>query len=218
MAERRFVPALGFHWLTALYDPLLALTTRERDLKQQLLARAGLVSGMRVLDVGCGTGTLALWAKQSRPDAWIHGIDADSRVLATARRKAQRAGVEVHFEQAFSDALPFPDASFDCVLSSLFFHHLRTESKRETLREILRVLRPGGVLHVLDFGRARSRAVRWGLRLVGWLDGTERVADHAAGRFPELIAQAGFERTQTALAARSFGLLELYAARKPASA
>jgi cyclopropane fatty-acyl-phospholipid synthase-like methyltransferase len=213
--QRRFVPALGFHWLTALYDPLLALSRRERDLKGQLLARAALAPGMRVLDVGCGTGTLALWAAQLQPGAQVCGIDADERVLRRARRKLRRAGAAVAFERAFSDALPYADASFDRVLSSLFFHHLTRESKRDTLREIARVLKPGAELHVADFGEARSRGARWALQLVGWLDGPERVADHARGRFPGLLAEAGFERVERAVAARSWGLLELYAARRP---
>jgi SAM-dependent methyltransferase len=85
-----YIPALRFRWLTAVYDPVVALTTRERTFKHRLLSQAQIEPGMRVLDLGCGTGTLAVWLKQRTPAAEVVGLDADPAVLALARRKATR--------------------------------------------------------------------------------------------------------------------------------
>jgi ubiquinone/menaquinone biosynthesis C-methylase UbiE len=82
----------------------------------------------------------------------VVGLDPDPKALAIAKRKAQRAGLAIQLDQGFSDGLPYPDASFDRVFSSLMFHHLKAEEKAATLREVRRVLRPGGSLHLLDFG------------------------------------------------------------------
>src|SRR5690348_15767000 len=91
----RYVPALGRDILTALYDPLIRRTTRERTFKQRLLDQASLHAGQRVLDVGCGTGTLAVWAKEREPGIEIAGIDGDPAVLERARQKASDAGVDI---------------------------------------------------------------------------------------------------------------------------
>ena len=72
-----YIPALKFTWLTPLYDFVVATTTREKRFKQRLLQQASLQPGWDVLDLGCGTGTLALWAKQAQPAARIVGLDGD---------------------------------------------------------------------------------------------------------------------------------------------
>lgn len=153
MSERTgdYVPAAGRDWLLPLYDPVSRLLGEGRD-KRRLLAEAEIPAGGRVLEVGCGTGTLTVLAKQRHPDAQVVGFDPDPKALAIARRKAAHRGVDVRFEQGFSQALPFPDASFDRVLSSMMLHHLEPDVKRDTFREVRRVLRPSGRLHVLDFG------------------------------------------------------------------
>src|SRR5919198_515639 len=95
----RYVPAAGREWLTALYDPVLRLTTRERLFKERLLEQAALRPDMDVLDLGCGTGTLAVWAKQRTPEANVIGLDGDPKVLDRARRKAGEADLEIRFDQ-----------------------------------------------------------------------------------------------------------------------
>jgi ubiquinone/menaquinone biosynthesis C-methylase UbiE len=141
---------MGKAWLLPLYDPLTWLL-RLGGTRQTLLREAELRPGHRVLDIGCGTGTLAILAKRSVPGAEVTGIDPDEMALARARKKARRAGVEVHFEAARADALPCPDASVDRVLSSFMFHHLQGDDKRAMLDEVRRVLKPGGRLHLQDF-------------------------------------------------------------------
>ena len=145
-----FVPAAGRDWLLPLYDPLTLLLGVGR-FHRRLLAQADIAAGSRVLEVGCGTGTLTILARRLHPAADVTGIDPDPNALARARRKAQRRGVVVRFELAYAEQLPFPEASFDRVLSALMLHHLGAEAKGPALREVRRVLAPGGSLHVADF-------------------------------------------------------------------
>lgn len=119
---------------------------------RRLVERADVREGQRVLEIGCGTGNLAVLVKRLRAGAEVVGLDPDPRALARAGRKAERAGLRVRFERGFAQELPYPDASFDRVLSAFMFHHLGPEEKRGTLREVRRVLKPGGSLHLLDFG------------------------------------------------------------------
>jgi SAM-dependent methyltransferase len=158
--QRAYIPALRFERLTGLFDLVVRFTMREAMFKRRLVAQAGIAPGQRVLDIGCGTGTLALLVKRLHPEAEVIGFDADATVLAIARRKAVAANLAVTFDQGLSDALPYPNQSFDRVLTSLFFHHLRRDAKVQTLGEIWRVLRPGGELHIADFGRPGNLAMR----------------------------------------------------------
>jgi ubiquinone/menaquinone biosynthesis C-methylase UbiE len=150
MARDRYVPALRFRSLTGLYDPVVRLTTRESEFKRRLLEQPAPRPGQRVLDLGCETGTLAIEAKRAEPRTEVVGIDGDPDVLARAYAKAEAAGIEVEFDRGLSTELPYPDSSFDVVLATLFFHHLTGADERTTAREIVRVLRPSGELHVAD--------------------------------------------------------------------
>jgi ubiquinone/menaquinone biosynthesis C-methylase UbiE len=213
----RYVPALGFRWLTPLYDSVVRLTTRERAFKQALLSQAGLSSGQEVLDLACGTGTLTIWAKQRSPGLRLVGLDGDADVLARARAKAQAAGLEIAFDEGLSTALPYPDNRFDRVLSSLFFHHLDRAGKQRTLSQVFRVLKPGAELHVADWGRAANplmRALYLGIQL---LDGFDNTGDNVNGLLPEFMRAAGFTGiTETRRFSTMWGTLSLYRAVKPA--
>jgi len=215
--DSKYVPALGFHWLTPCYDAVVGATTRERRFKQALIRQANIEVGHRVLDLACGTGTLAIWLKQACPGAEVVGVDGDPAVLARAGRKAQRAAVALQFAEALAYALPYPPARFDRVLSSLFFHHLSWEDKQRTAQEIFRVLRPGGQLHVADWGKAGNGAMRGLFLAIQLLDGFSNTRDNLEGRLIELFEDAGFaEVAQRQSFSTLFGTMALYSARKPA--
>ena len=148
---RPFIPGMGIDWLLPLYDPFTTLLGVGRT-RATLLAQARLEPGHRMLDIGCGTGSLAVLARQRFPDVDVVGIDPDPRALERAARKARRRGVQVRFDRGFADALDYPAASFDRVFSSFMFHHLAAAEKEATLRAVRRVLKPGGSLHLVDFG------------------------------------------------------------------
>lgn len=191
-AGGRYIPALGYRWLTPLYDPVVRWTTRERAVKAALIEQVRLQPGERALDLACGSATLTIAAKQKTPAADIVGVDGDEGILGQARRKAGQAGVGLSFDRALSHELPYPDGAFDVVMSSLFFHHLTRTAKLATLREVHRVLKPGGRLHIADWGGASNPLMRAAFFLVQLLDGFETTADNVAGRMPALIAEAGF--------------------------
>ena len=216
MARDRYVPALRFRALTGLYDPLVRATTREGEFKSRLLDQAALQAGERVLDLGCGTGTLAIQAKRARPEASIVGLDGDPEVLERGRRKATAAGVLVEFDEGHSTELPYADSSFDVVLSTLFFHHLTGPDKRRTAAEVARVLKPGGRLHVADWGRPADPAMRLLAVSIRLLDGFEQTRDNLAGNLPQVFEGAGLrDATEVGRLRTVFGTLAFFRASTP---
>jgi ubiquinone/menaquinone biosynthesis C-methylase UbiE len=143
---------------------------------------------MRVLDLGCGTGTLTIMATRAQPGASFTGLDGDPGVLSIAARKAPGSGVT--WQHGLAGDLPFPDADFDRVLTSLVIHHLDRADKLQAFGEARRVLTGGGQLIVLDFTAPWS--VITGLQ-AGVLRHLERADDNVAGLLPGLMTQAGFD-------------------------
>ena len=154
--EYHIVPALGMRFLTPLYDTVVRWTTRERRFKTALIAQCGIQAGHRVLDLACGTGTLAIWAKQAHPNAEITGIDGDPAILEMARRKARSSGVAVGFHHGLSHRYlvltPASTGSYPALL-----HHLSWQDKERTAPELLRVLEPGGEPTRRGLGSAFAR-------------------------------------------------------------
>jgi ubiquinone/menaquinone biosynthesis C-methylase UbiE len=180
-----------------VYDMITGLLGADRA-RAALLDYAPLRDGDHVLDIGCGTGTLAVLIKRLYPQVEVTGLDPDRKALARARRKAERAGVGVSFEQGFADEIKHPAAFFDVVLSSFMFHHLKSDEKTNTLREILRVLKPGGRLLLLDFD-VPEHGVHHGFQRM--FHSHARLKDNSEHRILELMTAAGF-RDATRVGAR----------------
>jgi SAM-dependent methyltransferase len=215
-SESSYVPALGLDWLTRFYDPVIRLTLREEAFKRSLVAHAGLRPAHDVLDLGCGTATLTMMLKDACPTARVTGVDGDPTVLGLARAKVESSGLAVELRQGMAYDLPFPDASFDRVVSSLVFHHLADTEKARTLAEVHRVLRPGGELHIADWGKP-ANALMWLASLgIGLLDGAERTRANLEGRLPDMMRAAGLvDVAETEDWTTAFGTLALYRARRP---
>jgi ubiquinone/menaquinone biosynthesis C-methylase UbiE len=188
--QRTYLPAAGHDWTLPLYDPLVKLLGIHK-VRSALLDQAALQATHSVLDIGCGTGTLATLVKRLYRNVEVVGLDPDPKALARAKRKATRAAVSVRFDQGFAHELPYPQASFDRVFSSFMFHHLRADLREKTLREVRRVIAPGGSLHLVDFARPEEQAVGWWERL---LYSRPHLKDNSASRILRLFSQAGFER------------------------
>ncbi|MET1005596.1 MAG: methyltransferase domain-containing protein [Propionibacteriaceae bacterium] len=205
MANTDYLPAMGRHWLLPLYDTFSWLA-RVGRVHEQLLDRAGLQNGQRVLEIGCGTGNLlrALGRRKLEVDAT--GIDPDPAALRLARRKAARAKLPIRYEQAFAGALPAPDEAFDRVLSSFMLHHLPDGERQQALREVRRVLHPGGQLHVVDVDvTGSSKAHR-----------NAQVAESTAERMLTELTEAKFTKIEeTGRVTGHFGVFAFYEASAP---
>ncbi len=211
--KRRYIPALHFRWLTPLYDPLLRWGMREEPFKRRLIAEAGIEPGMEVLDLGCGTGTLTVRLKRAHPQATVTGLDGDPEVLALAQAKAEQAGVNIQWDHGMAYKLPYPDQSFNRVLTSLVLHHLDPDDKRKTFREVLRVLQPGGGFYIVDFGPPHSTAMRMAANIMAHF---EETADLFKGHLPPMLTEAGFAQiAEKARFSTLLGPLSLLRADRP---
>lgn len=144
----------------AVYDLTVWLATLGRDgaFRKEVLDLARVAPGETVLDVACGTGNLAIAASgRVGPTGTVYGVDASTEMVGRARRKAARKGATAAFSEGIAQQLPFPDAQMDLVLSTRAFHHLSTKGRAECIREMRRVLRPGGRLLVVDFIKGARR-------------------------------------------------------------
>lgn len=189
-ADAAFIPAAGRHGLTALYDPVVALTMRERTFRSRLVAQIAAGEPTAVLELGCGTGSLTMLIAQALPGSSIVGLDPDPDALARARAKDPRSRID--WRKGTAASLPLREQSCDRVVASLVLHHLTTAEKRTALTEARRVLRPGGRLHVADWGAPRDVVMRTAFLALRTLDGFDRTRAHARGELPALIEQAGF--------------------------
>jgi len=194
----RFVPAARFAALTPLYDlacRLIGLGARFRAFERTLLDDHSIAT---VLEVGCGTGELLVELARRYPGVEAVGLDPDPAALGIARQKLEGLGLPVRLDQGSAAGLPYPDASFDLVVSSLMLHHLETSDKLRMLRECRRVLTERGQLLLVDFGQPRTRVARW----LTWplrFRIFEEQADSFRGRVPGLMTEAGlaFEEVGT---------------------
>jgi ubiquinone/menaquinone biosynthesis C-methylase UbiE len=189
----RYIPALRFKWLTPLYDPWLKWIMREETFKRRLIQEANIRPKMRVLDLGCGTGTLTLMLKSTHPEAEVTALDGDPQVLDIARAKSGAGNIK--WDQGLASSLPYPDSRFDRLVTSLVIHHLTTDEKRRAFKEMYRVLKPRGEMHVLDFGEPHSPLTRF---VTTYMRHLEETADNFDGLIPRLITEAGFGEVKEA--------------------
>lgn len=148
----------------------------------------------------------------------VVGLDGDPEILERARAKAASAELDVRLDHGLSTELPYEDESYDLVLSTLFFHHLTGSAKRRSVEEIARVLRPGGELHVADWGWPSDPLMSLLFTSVRLFDGLEQTRANVRGELPAIFERGGLEAVMEVDRLRTaFGTLSLYRARRPAS-
>jgi ubiquinone/menaquinone biosynthesis C-methylase UbiE len=188
MSQREFLPAAGRDVFLPLYDPIVSLLGFD-SARRELISGANIKPSNHVLDIGCGTGTLVVELKRQHGAARVVGLDPDPKALRRARLKAARAAVSVQLDQGFADELPYEQDSFDRVISSFMFHHLNEPERKNMLKEVLRVLKPGGSFHFVDFivddasDEFRDRLFR----------SHAQMRDNTDARIRHLMSHAGFK-------------------------
>ena len=175
------------------YYDLVTPAERSRFRRKQI-ALSGIRSGERVLDVGCGTGSLAILAGIAAGESGeAAGIDIAPNMIATARGKAEKAGLNIDFRVASVDNLPYPDDHFDVVTSTMMFHHLPVGIKVRGLREILRVLKADGRFFLCDFLSPHPLTAPLAFLMFVWMPSTRY---QLLGKLPDLIRECGFAPPQ----------------------
>lgn len=188
----KYIPALKYDWLTNVYDPVLQFTMPERKFKNALIDEMRIRPRYQILDFGCGSLTLSIMAVRAYPEASFYAVDIDDKILAIAETKMKSADMSVKIQQYDGGKLPYPDNYFDRVMSSLVFHHLTLHQKYDALKEIFRVLKPSGEVHIADFGRPANTLQRLGFYSVQLLDGFETTNDSVKDLLPRAIKESDF--------------------------
>ncbi|XVV00307.1 class I SAM-dependent methyltransferase [Actinosynnema sp. CA-248983] len=206
-----FTPALGRFAPTRFYDHVIALT-RERLWRALTALHVAPRPDDLVVDVGCGTGSLALLLHRLEPRARVVGLDPDPEVLALARRKAPDVRWQVGMGDEVAELLGA--GAVDTVVSSLVLHQCPLPVKRDILAAMARALRPGGKLVLTDYGRQRTPLMRLAFRVVQLADGKEDTQPNADGALPGLMADAGFvEVREVEVVPTATGSISVYVAR-----
>lgn len=195
--SKNYIPALKYDWLTKVYDPVLQFTMPERKFKSALIRQMKIKPNDRILDFGCGSLTLSIMAAQRHPRAQFFGVDIDEKIISIANEKLSKTGLSIDVQQYDGNRLPYPDNSFDHVMSSLVFHHLTLKQKYFALEEIHRVLKPYGQCHIADFGKPANIFQRVGFYLVQLLDGFHTTTDNIQNLLSNAIKEIflGLEET-----------------------
>lgn len=186
----RYVPAAGIAALNRWYDLGVRLLMREQQWRPLIVGQLACRKPKAVVDVGCGTGTLAVALAEAIPDARVSGVDGDRSILAQAKEK--RGAENVHWVRALADELPFDDASVDAAVCTLVLHHLSRSGKRRAAAELYRILKPGGMLIVADFGVPQDPVMSAAFFGVQCLDGFSTTDDNRHGVVRDVIADVGF--------------------------
>ncbi len=212
-----FTPALGHSGLTGLYDGLIALLTRERIWRAEVIDALAPIDGETIVDLGAGTGSLGVLIKRQAPAARVVAVDPDRQVREIGEAKALAAGVRLEYVTAMGDAeiAAVPAGAADAVTCSLVLHQCPLDAKRAILANAVRLLKPGGRLVLADYGAQPDALMRLGFLLVQTLDGFEATEHNRLGVIPQLIEAVGFAHSEiVGRVATPTGAITIWRARR----
>lgn len=208
--NKEYIPAANFDFLTPFYDFFVELLGYGKAQRIKVIELLNLKTGDNLLDIGCGTGTLLVLAKQKNPEIKMTGVDIDPNVLKIARKKSQKTNFEIEFIESSSAKLPFENVTFNKVVSSLVFHHLPTEVKEQTIKEVYRVLKKDGKFLLADFGK-KDGLVLAGLDFITKLFNlpeSKTLQDNLEGKLPIFLNNSGFRVKEIAQPYRGIQFFE----------
>lgn len=213
-----YTPALGRRELTGLYDLAIAGLTREAIWRRATLKALSPQPHETIVDLGAGTGSLALMVKRASPEAHVVAADPDPAVREIAERKARHQGLQITFETAMGDAEleTVKPGQADAVVCTLVLHQCPDPMKRAILANVSRLLRPGGRLILTDYGRPSGPFTALGFLMVRFLDGFESTRLNMRGGLPGLIEAAGLGAAENLAAIRTpTGRIQVWRAWRP---
>lgn len=215
MAGQKTTPERRQGLLVGLFDALLVAAAREASFRAALSRLANAGEQDRLLDLGCGTGSLALLLKTLHPEAEVFAVGEDPETLEFAREKAEVKRLRIDFHQAAIASLPFGEGEFDVIVSGLALYPRPPQSRESALKEAFRVLRPGGVFLLAGwekpptFGNLKSF---WG----HFIEEFKSLSSNFRGRLPALASHAGFDGfTEVLREPTAHGTLSFHRARRP---
>lgn len=194
MNQKKFIPALGYDFLSNYYDLTIKLTMPETKFRTKLIDYLNPQKEQTILEFGFGTAQNLILIKQKQVSVNLIGVDIDPKIKSIAEHKLQKQGFQVPLDLYDGNTLPYSDNFFDKIYSSLVFHQLDADTKINCLKELYRVLKPNGTLLIGDWGKARSKYMRIAFYLVQLLDGFKTTTDNVNGLMPQFITQAGFKK------------------------
>lgn len=192
MNKKKYIPALGYDFLTAYYDLAIKITMPEKKFRRLLVEEVNPKENEHILEFGFGTGQNLLLVQQENPQSKLEGLDIDPKVKAIAEHKLAKEKIEIPLHLYDGNTLSFANETFDKVYSCLVYHQLDAETKQKCLNELYRVLKPNGKLIIADWGKAQNKLMRFTFGLVQILDGFKTTNDNVKGRMPVFISNAGF--------------------------
>lgn len=193
MEQKKYIPALGYDFLTAYYDLAIKITMPEKKFRRLLVKEINPQANERILEFGFGTGQNLLLVHKANPNTKLEGLDIDPKVKAIAKHKLAKNNIELPLLLYDGSVLPFADNSFEKVYSCLVFHQLDAETKLNCLKELHRVMKPNGKLIIADWGKSQNKLMRFTFGLVQLLDGFKTTNDNVKGLMPDFISNAGFK-------------------------
>ncbi len=195
--KQKYIPALGYHQLTGFYDFVIQWVMPEKRFRTLLIQHLKLDDKEKVMEFGFGTGQNLIMAKELNPSILLTGLDIDAKVKKIAANKIKNRSLEIQLELYEGKEFPYETDYFDKIFSSLAFHQLYTESKKNALQEMMRVLKPGGQLLIADWGEPTSLRYRLGYHFVQLIDGYETTSENLLGLIPVFMKEAGFKEVET---------------------
>lgn len=192
MEQQKYIPALGYDFLTIYYDLAIKITMPEKKFRGLLIDELNPQNDETILEFGFGTGQNLILAKAKNTNTKFTGVDIDQKVREIAFHKLNNLNLLIPLDLYNGANLPYQDNQFDKIYSCLVFHQLDAETKLNCLKELYRVLKPNGKLIIADWGKASNKLMRFTFGFVQLLDGFKTTNDNVKGMMPTFIKNANF--------------------------